>query len=212
MNIDILTIKLLFLFLPGIICAVIVARLTTHRDLKPLDYFIPSLIYGSLIFVIYNLLSELWNSILPEAWELPKYDILPTKDNLDSVISIYAIVIAIIIGVIVAFGISAIINKKLLHRLARSLRITRKFGDRDVWSYIMNSDGTEWLTIRDQENGLFYIGRLIAFSDEEPNREIVLDNTIVYDNNTGEERYNAGSVYFSFPSEGLIIEIPNGDR
>ncbi|MCH8843848.1 MAG: hypothetical protein IID61_12865 [SAR324 cluster bacterium] len=76
----------------------------------------------------------------------------------------------------------------------------------------MNSDGTEWLTIRDQENGLFYIGRLIAFSDEEPNREIVLDNTIVYDNNTGEERYNAGSVYFSFPSEGLIIEIPNGDR
>ena len=212
MNIDILTIKLLFLFLPGIICAVIVARLTTHRDLKPLDYFIPSLIYGSLIFVIYNLLSELWNSILPEAWELPKYDILPTKDNLDSVISIYAIAIAIIIGVIVAFVLSAIINKKLLHRLAKLLRITRKFGDRDVWSFIMNSEDTDWLLIRDQEIGLYYVGQLTVYSDEEPNRELVLDNTIVYDNNTGKERYNAGSVYFSFPNEGLIIEILNGGQ
>ena len=143
MNIDILTITLLFLFFPGIICAVIVARLTTHRDLKPLDYFIPSLIYGSLIFVIYNVLSELWNSKLPEAWELPIYDILPIKDKLDSVISIYAIAIAIIIALFLAFYFSELLNKNFLLSLPKFLRIRKNLADGDVCSLLINPEHPE---------------------------------------------------------------------
>ena len=55
MNLNVFTVT--FLLLPGLICAVLVAKLTTHRELKPVEFLIPSFIYGFLIYLCYGRLS-----------------------------------------------------------------------------------------------------------------------------------------------------------
>ena len=73
----------------------------------------------------------------------------------------------------------------------------------------MNSDDTEWVLFRDPDHGLYYVGEVSVFSDEETVREIVLQNTMVYDNLSGEEKYFAGDVYFSFARESVALEFPH---
>jgi hypothetical protein len=215
MNLNELTIRLLILFLPGILCSLIVAKLTTHRDMRPLDHVIPSLLSGFLVFLTYSLFIRLWNPALRWWLYFPPYQLLPDPSGTPHSVPNRAIAVALLLSVPVAFAVAALRNHRVLTAVARNLKVTRKFDDRDVWSYVMNAapDGT-WLAIRDRNAGLYYVGRLSAHSDEESVREIVLDNTIVYDNETGEERYSPGRVYFSFPFEGLIIELypPEGER
>lgn len=212
MNINFLTISLLFLFLPGLICAVLVAKLTTHRELKPTDFLIPSFIFGFLIFVGYLAIAKFWNLIFEDHWHLPSYNIFPQDPKISELeISTTSLGVAILIGFFVALIFSVAINKKLLHRFARKFGITRKFADRDVWSYIMNSDETDWLVVRDNNTDLYYLGKIKAFSDEEETREVILTETKVYDNISGSEKYHAGSVYFSFAKDRIILEFPDGE-
>lgn len=207
MNLNELTIRLIILFLPGILCSLIVARLTTHRDLRPSDHIIPSLVYGFLVFVAYTIIARLWNSWAEMDFHLPTYQLIPTADSQSRAVPVRAIVFALLVAFGFAFLLAALRNHKVLNRTARLLRVTRKFGDRDVWSYVMNLKDTEWLVIRDRTAGLYYVGRLAVFSDEESVRELVMHDTVVYDNQTGDKRYDAGTVYFSFPFEGVTIEL-----
>jgi len=138
---------------------------------------------------------------------LPEYALIPDTDNSSRGIPTVAIVLALLLGVLLSLVVSALIDKKVLNRVARVLCVTQKFGDRDVWSYIMNAEETTWLVVRDRNAGVYYVGQLSTYSDEERVREIVLDNTEVFDNETGESRYTVGKVYFSFLYEGITIEL-----
>ena len=85
--------------------------------------------------------SWIWN-----AWiglgELPPYELIPSDQSQSRGISPVAILAAMALAIALAFVLSAAKNHKLLNRAARLLKITRKFGDRDVWSYVMNETGT----------------------------------------------------------------------
>jgi len=207
MQINFFAVAFFLLLLPGLVCAVIVSRLTTHRDRKPADFLIPSFIYGFFIFVAYQWLAGPLSALgLP----LPRYSLIPLPGQTSEFdISPHGITIAIAIGILLSGMVSAAINHKLLHRLGRAIRVTNKFADRDVWSYMMTSDMTNgWIVIRDTKVNFAYAGKVIAYSDEEDTREVVLQDTRVIDNITGEERYNAGIVYFSFPRDAANFEIP----
>lgn len=208
MTLNELTVRLLFLFLPGIVCSLIVAQLTTHRDLRPADHIIPSFIYGFLVYVIYSAVAAGWDT-LNWAGQLPRYELVPADVSPARGIAPVSILVSICIAPVLAFALSAVKNHKLVNRTARAMRVTKKFGDRDVWSFLMNSESTDWVVVRDPEHGLYYLGQITAYSDEESTREILLRNTRVFDNVTGEQRYLAGDVYFSFAREGAILEIPD---
>ena len=209
MDVNVITVTLFFLFLPGLVCALLVSKLTTHRDLKPVDYLIPSFVYGFFVFVSYSWIA----AILADTIKFPPYNVLEfARADANRFTSPQSLLIAILIAVVLAFVIAALINSKSLFRLARALRVTRKFGDRDVWSYLMNSPNTHWLTIRDAAVGLYYVGQLEVFSDEEEVRELILYNTHVYDNETGNLLYNAERMYFSFTRDGIIVEVPQAEQ
>lgn len=53
MDISELTIKLLLLFFPGIVCYLIVDALIVHRERKLHEIFLLSFVYGVLAYVIY---------------------------------------------------------------------------------------------------------------------------------------------------------------
>ncbi|MGM0878098.1 MAG: hypothetical protein ACQEWV_26135 [Bacillota bacterium] len=69
------------------------------------------------------------------------------------------------ISVLLAFLISVGINRKLLHRFAKNLKITKKFGQLDVWSYTFDSPDIGWVIVRDLDKDLMYQGWDEAFSD-----------------------------------------------
>jgi hypothetical protein len=211
MNLNELTVRLLFLFLPGIVCSLVVAHLTTHRDLRPADHVIPSFLFGFLVYVLYSGTAAVWNGMLAFG-DLPPYELIPGEGTPATGISALAILVSIVLATALAFVLSALKNRKVLNRIARVLRVTRKFGDRDVWSYMMNSDNLEWVVIRDRSKGLYYVGKPMVSSDEETVRELILTSTAVYDYESGEELYVAGNVYFSFPNEGLVIELNPKER
>jgi hypothetical protein len=204
MKLDDFTLTIVFLFFPGLVCALIVSRLTTHLERRPTDFIIPSLVYGIVIYVGYSWLATGMDATIP----IPHINILASDSRRLVAQDPFVLTAATALGVILAFIIAAALNHKLLHRFARRIRATNKFGDKDVWSYVMNSDMIDWLVVRVPEQELYYLGRLVVFSEEEDTREFVLSDTTVYDNVTGEEKYDAGTLYFSFQRDGLILELP----
>jgi hypothetical protein len=145
-------------------------------------------------------------------YQFPEYELLPSVGSDSREIPVEAILYGIVVGLVFALLISAAINHKLLNRVARKWRVTRKFGDRDVWSYVMNSPGTPWLLVRDSQKSLYYLGFVEAFSDEESTRELYLRNVRIYDNETGDELYQTAEMYLSFPRDGIAVEIPGREE
>ena len=117
---------------------------------------------------------------------------------------VYASLLSIVVGLLSAF----IYNKKLLYRVARSLKVTQHYGDDDVWSFVTNSDDVEWLFVRDHKVGLVYFGWLSVFSESDEKRELLLEDVDVYNNSDGKKLYHTDSLYICRGDDDLTLEVP----
>jgi len=118
----------------------------------------------------------------------------------------------------VGLGITALISHKVLFKIAHFFRISHKFGDPGVWSYLMNLEpkklDTQWVNIIDRQNNLFYHGFVQIFSDnKEQEDELFLRNVTVYryQNEIIEEEplYYATGMYLNRKRDNLVVEFPN---
>ncbi|MGN7298270.1 DUF6338 family protein [Ferdinandcohnia sp. SAFN-114] len=205
-----LTIRLLLIFFPGILAALIIDSLTVHRGREFKVFILNSFIVGlASYFVLYiliginNLIVKL-NGYEP-TWKVSFFNSLIDKT---STINIKEVIVAIFIAIVLAFIISTAINYKILHRLAKKLKITKKFGQLDVWSYVFDSPDIEWIIVRDIDNDLLYQGWVEAFSDTYDKNELFLREVFVYRNSTSEELYFMEGVYITKDSNNLILEFP----
>jgi len=89
------------------------------------------------------------------------------------------------------------------------LNVSAKFGDIDVFSYIMNSQIPEWIVVRDIENNLMYEGWVEAFSDSTERDELFLRDVKVFNNKTAGELYDVPGVYIPKKRDNLVIEFRN---
>ena len=71
----------------------------------------------------------------------------------------------------------------------------------------MNSNETEWVTIRDLKNNLVYDGWIKAFSEDSRNPEILLRDVTVYNNSSAEELYEIDAQYLKLDSECISVEV-----
>jgi hypothetical protein len=111
-----------------------------------------------------------------------------------------------VIAILIACIVSVSSRHKLLNRVARLLQITKKFGELDVWGYMLNMKEVIWVTVRDHKNDLIYDGWVQAFSDDSKDAEILLRDVSLYKNSTGEPLYQVGVVYISRNREDISIE------
>ncbi|HDR5278537.1 TPA: hypothetical protein QCS28_005949 [Bacillus thuringiensis] len=123
-------------------------------------------------------------------------------------INIKEVVIATLIAIILALLISALINHRLLHKFAKKLKISKRFGQLDVWSYVLDSPDIDWVIIRDLENDLMYQGWIEAFSDTYDTNELFIRDVKVYKNSTAEELYFMQGIYITKDKTNLIMEFP----
>ncbi len=204
-----LTVRLLLIFFPGIIAALIVDNLTTHRERDFKQFLLHAFLLGlSSYFILYILLG-VNNLIVTLKGLIPtwKVSFLTSLTNGKSPINITEVIVASVISILLAFLISFAINHKLLHRLAAKFKISKKFGHLDVWEYVFDSPDVEWITIRDIENDLMYQGWVEAYSDTRDKNELLLRDVIVYRNSTSEELYSVGALYITRDKDNLLLEF-----
>jgi len=206
--------KLFLLILPGVIATLMLRYITTSRKYSPFEFVIYSavLAIGMLItmeiaYSMWNIVSipfrsgvklewslnlNLWDSIFNNKQEIPKVEIF------------FYYLLSFPFG----FIIGLIISKKIVNRILQRTGLTKRYGDNDVWSFYLNLQETDWVTVRDQKNNLSYFGQIVVFSDSEETREIVLQSVDVYQSDKLEKQYSVESVYLELEKYYYTIESP----
>ncbi|WP_255301356.1 DUF6338 family protein [Bacillus thuringiensis] len=205
-----LTIRLLLIFFPGIISLLIIDTLTPHRVREFKMFLLHSFILGLAsyfllyVFISINNFFVIMKGLIP-TW---KVSFLNSLVNKQASIDIKEVVIATIVAILLAFAISTILNRKFLHKLAKKMGISKKFGQLDVWSYVFDSPEAVWVIIRDLENDLMYQGWVEAFSDTFDNNELFIRDVDVYRNSDAQLLYSMQAVYITKDKSNLVIEFP----
>lgn len=197
--------RVILLFLPGIVSLLIIDNLTNHKEYKLYEKAIYSLIYSFFCYYLYYLLLIIYGFWFKVKIHFSFFDALI---NNESVLDFNEIGYATIISIFVGFIFSAFINYKIVNKIARKIKITKKHAEVDVWSYLMNSEKMEWVVIRDIKNDLMYEGWIEAFSDSTEKDEIFLRDVKVFKNSTSEELYDIPGLYLPSKRVNLIVEFP----
>lgn len=194
MDISELTLKLILLFIPGITAILIIDLFTNHTK-KDLKYF---LLHSYLL----SICSYLIHSIFFKKNSFFENILKPTiKIDLTEILQVS--VVGIILGIVMTY----IINYKVLYHIGFKIKLSKKFGDGEVWEKVVSEGDTSWVTIRVQESGLVYLGKILDFSDSHEKRELVLTDVDVY-SDSGDYFHSQEKIYFDFSAgENIIIEI-----
>lgn len=200
------TLYMMLIFLPGIIAYKVFDELTEHREHKVHEVIIFAFLFGCLSYFTYYLFVKIVFIITGYSIMFYLPDVL--KDP--SKASYSEIFIASCLAVFVGFGCSAFDNKKLLHKLAYRIHVTRKHGEMDTFTFLLNSTLREdaWIIVRDKEDNLAYYGWVHTYSAGHEKNELFLVDVTVYDNTTGEELMKTQGIYLSKPKEKYIFEFP----
>ncbi len=200
MSLSEFTLRILLIFLPGLISFIIIEQLTVHRETKPYRFFIYSLILGFLCYLLYYIIS------LKVFFNMNFYFVQSLSNN-KLPLNFWEIFFSTLLSIPMGFIVSLFINKKVLHKLAKKLKVSNKFGEIDVWSYIMNAQMPEWVVVRDIENDLMYEGWIQAFSDSTERDELFLRDVRVFTNKTAKELYEVPALYLPKNRKNLTIEF-----
>lgn len=202
MNIDIFTLRLVFILIPGIITYGIVSSLAPKTVRRNFVTFLQIFVYGMLSYTLYYFAAKSIGGNL-------KPPVIFTTEllNSDAGLNFGEIVYATVFGVILGIFIVININYSLLIRVMRFLRITKRHSDVDTWSYVMNSKVEPWVTVRDQKKKLNYDGYIDVFSQGEGDRELLLSRVVVYDDSTGDELYRVPLMYLPLKSVDFLLEF-----
>lgn len=207
MNLDVLTIKLLLLFFPGVICGYIVDKLTVHEPRNEFHFMLRAFVFGLSSYFLYWVVIHLINIGRKMPLEVVFLNSLVSgAPNISFREIFWATVLAVVLGLLITVESTY----KLFMRLVQRIKVTRKFGDIDVWGFIFNSkrsNDIEWVTVRDFEHDLVYDGWFEAFSDDSKDVELLLRDVSIYKNSTGDFLYQIGAMYISRKRENITIEF-----
>lgn len=205
MNISEFAFKMLLLFFPGILCAYIVDGLTIHRPREAKFFILQSFVCGIFSYFIYWSGLKITNQIRDNS---VASDVLFLRSltNSNLPFSYREIAIVSVIAIILGAFISVLARYKVLNRCARHIGLTKKFGELDVWGYMLNIKEVVWVTVRDHKNNLIYDGWVQAFSDDSKDAELLLRDVSIYKNDSGDRLYQVGTVYLSRKREDISIE------
>ena len=206
MDVSEFTFRLIVLFLPGLIAFLIVEALTIHRSIPMVRVFLYSLVLGFLCYFIHYPFAKML------AGEQPSFSFMDFLKTSKFILEPNEIFVVSGLSVPLALFISLALNRHWLHRLAYKLRVSRKFANPDVWSLVMNEQGSEWVVVRDLDHDLIYEGWVVAFSDSTDDfDEVLLTDARVYRNSTGQELYKVPGVYLSTRHGNKVVEFPSLD-
>lgn len=198
------TFRIILIFIPGFISFIIIDNLTNHKEYKLYKILLYSLLLGFLCYYVYYIIT-----LIPGInFEFSFHNYL--TDN-KTPLNFKEILLASSLSIIIGFITSLLINRKFIFFIAHKLKISKKFGDVDLWSYVMNSNIQPWVVIRDIEHDLMYEGYIKVFSDStdiNEGYEVFLSDVKVYKNSTADELYEIPGIYLNVNRNYCTVEFP----
>jgi hypothetical protein len=204
------TVRVLLLFFPGVLCALIVDLLTVHRERTPVQFLTHAFALGIGSYLTLYLLRAILAATArllhaPEPLAVTFFDAL-----LDDRVHVAwgEIALAGCAAVVLAAGMSVGVNQRGFAKIARALHALRKTGALDVWMTFLSSDAASVVQVRDLAHDFNYLGTVYAFSDTADAAELVLSNVTVFRSTTGAKLYTMPFVYLAREAKDLVIEAP----
>lgn len=197
------TLYMMLIFLPGIIAYKVFDVLTEHRERKVYEVILFSFLFGFLSYFLY------WILIILLFGAKSKFHFFTTLIH-PEFIDFNEILSVSCFAILLGLGATVLDTYKVLHRISLFLRITKKHGELDTFSYLMNSNLRKnvWIIIRDMQDNRAYYGWLHAYSAGHEKNELFLVDVIVYENSRGIQIMQTPSIYPSKPKENYVIEFP----
>lgn len=195
--------QLALVFLPGIIWANIDAKYGAGLKPQQTTLLIRSFLFGmttySVLFLIYAVCGKAFG-YAELGSEVNRVDLIELRDEI-----VWSIPLSFALAVIWLWSVRFKIFMKFLHLVGA----TRRYGDEDVWSFTLNSNraAVEYGHFRDLENGYIFAGWINTYSENEENRELLLRDVIVYDEE-GSEISRSPFLYISRPRTNIWLEFP----
>lgn len=207
-----LALRVVLLFFPGVVAALIVDALTNHRPRTPFVFGTHAFVLGLLSYLLLAagqaVASWIVTWLHPDRG-IPRLAFFQALTDADVALRWMEILLAVPAGVVVAGIVAAGINHKWLHRTARTIRVSRRSGELDTWSLLFNSDEIGWVNVRDIRHDLVYEGWVDAFSDTGDTPEVLLREVAVYRNTTGSLLYRTPRAYLRLAPDQVVIEYPS---
>jgi len=211
MDLTELAFKLVIILIPGIFATQIVKNVTIDKKWDSFKFSIYSLLFG---FFCYLLLEWIYNLLDLKSLGASNYHltIWETSVKEDSIIPfqevLYASIISIIIGVIASW----IRTNRIIFKIAQFLKITRKFGEGDLYYEYLRQENLNLVYVHEIGRELTFSGYVNYYSQTDKIKELVLKNVEVFNYVTSEHLYDLDSIYFSWGlEETVLIESPKFD-
>jgi hypothetical protein len=209
MEVSALTLRVLLLFFPGVLCAMLVDALTVHRERTAAQFLTHAFVLGLTSYLL--LYFGQWTCV-GLAYALPLPQPLPVtflNALLDEKLRIAPgeIALAAAIGVLLGTGVSAGVNHRILFRIGRKLHVTRRRGSPDLWSHVLNFEQTNWVSVRDLDHGFTYVGWVRDYSEIVDLAELWLLEATVFESATGTKLYEANALYLGRDPRSITVEV-----
>lgn len=190
-----LTLRLLFIFFPGIITALVYDRLTAQPQKTAFFFLVYSFVYGMVTYLLLALF-YLWYTGIFYFFPLQ----LDINKPVDKMPILFASGLALVLVTILCY----VSNNKLIFHFARKIKCSRQTGYHSIWEEFFDYPAVEWVAVRDFRNNVLYQGRVDSFSQVEEDRELMLTNVMIFDNKEGKQLINE-------PIDALLVLIPRSN-
>jgi hypothetical protein len=215
-KVDELGLKILFLLIPGIIALGIVKSIGPKRPRTDFETGLQIFMYGVVCYGIAGVLEGIykwtfssglgfWKTISDSSLGLA---ILNPESGLSGGQIVFATVIAVIVGGIVA----NFQTHSIPHRVLRRFKLSQRTNEVDIWQLTLNSPNIDnWVTVRHHDNGKVYQGWVQGYSDGGDERELLLVNVTVYALSEGKDDLVAVDtipvLYLGLDRKNAILEL-----
>ena len=212
MELSALTLRVLLLFFPGVLCAMMVDALTPRSERTPPQFFTIAFVLGVGTYLLMGAGRALMAVLAAAAgWPGPPpitfFDALMDETQ---GISWAEILLSAGSALLLGIAVTAAVNHHLLHRLAVAVGVSRSFGSHDVWGHVFNSDEIQRVLVRDLATDTLLEGWVDAFSDTGVRPELLLRDVVAWHGSSGAELFRSGRVYLCRSHDLLLVE--NLDR
>lgn len=204
MKVDLFILQLAIIFLPGIIWAGLDSSFAAKVKPSEVQFMLRAFIFGLICYAIEFLIFLAFGQ---------HFQIADLADASTHQIVGHSIFLEVMgglaISIVLSIGWLYAARFKLLARALQRVGATKKYGDEDVWDFLLNSGdaAVEYAHFRDFANQCIYGGWVNAFSETDKVRELILYRLIVW-NFDGEELYRTPRLYLARPADSIHIEFP----
>lgn len=211
MNTLVLTLALIFL--PGIIWARLDARYARQSKPSQTELLINVFVFGLVAYLATYLVY-----LIPCVSAVGSFNltVIAIEDGAAATLQrsvVDDILVATAMSLLLAPGWLMIQRRKWVVRFLKWIGATNRYGDEDVWDYILSSDDPRslFVNVRDEQTGQTFAGFVEVFSEAPGLRELVLSEVKGFDTLTGEETVAVSRMYLARDPVGMTLEFPATD-